>query len=160
MADEKKEISVREWQNKYRAGEFNNPSFETMCAAGWYDWFCSDRSLLGRLKKLAPLIMAITDPNILDNYYVWFKNNCPCCDPLYDDVRFEPLEGDRDGRYFLFSRKDEREDHLWTLFTERNGFDKPEAGFDNVRDAAAYLNANAASIWNKTPAPDPEFATA
>ena len=91
MADEKKEISVREWQNKYRAGEFNNPSFETMCAAGWYDWFCSDRSLLGRLKKLAPLVMAITDPNILDNYYVWFKNNCPTvatsCSPARTNVK-------------------------------------------------------------------------
>ena len=52
MADEKKEISVREWQNKYRAGEFNNPSFETMCAAGWYDWFCKDKSLVNKAKAL------------------------------------------------------------------------------------------------------------
>ena len=159
MAEEKKEISVREWQKKYRAGEFNNPSVDTMVAAGWFDWFCSGRALLGRMKKLAPLILAITDPNILDNYYVFFKNNCPC-GPLYDDIRFDTLDSSREGCYFVITRKDEREKQLWTLYTERNGYDYPEAGFDNVRDAAAYLNANAYSLWNKTPATDPDWATA
>ena len=155
---ENKNITVREWQKKFREGDFNNKSFDSMVEAGWYDWFCSTSSLFNRLKKLAPLIMAITDPNILDNYYVWFKNNCPMCDPLYDDVRFEPISGERDGRYFVVSYKDEREDGLWALYTERNGFSKPEMCFSHVRNAAKYLNANASSIWNKTQAPEPDYA--
>lgn len=153
-------ITVREWQKKYRDGDFNNKSFDTMVEAGWYDWFCKTSTLHGRLKNLAPLIMAITDPIILDNYYVWFKNNCPCCGPLYDDVRFEPINGERDGRYFVVTHKDEREDKLWTLYTERNGFDSPEVSFDHVRDAAKYLDTNASSIWNKTKAPEPKYTVA
>ena len=116
------------------------------CEAGWYDWFCRDEALAGRLKKLSGVVLGITDPFILDNYYVWFKNNCPVYGPLYDDVRFEPLSGERDGKYFVISLDSPHEQMKWALFTERYGYDAPEFECGNVRDMVKYVNAIAPEL--------------
>lgn len=70
-------ISVRQWQERFRAGAYENKDLKVQCAAGWYDWFCRDEALARRLKKISKVVMGITDPYILDNYYVWFMDNCP-----------------------------------------------------------------------------------
>ena len=44
-----KNITVREWIDKFNHGEFDNEDFKTQCAAGWYDWFCSTKSLAKKL---------------------------------------------------------------------------------------------------------------
>ena len=133
-------ISVRQWQGLYRLGAFDGKDRAAQCEAGWYDWFCRDESLAGRLKKIAPVVMGITDPFILDNFYVWFKNNCPLNGPLYDDVRFEPLTGERDGKYFLVIKDSPHENAKWVLYTERYGFQEPEFQCANVRDMIRYVN--------------------
>ena len=69
-------ISIREWQKMFRSGAFNSQDKYTQCAAGWYDWFCQDHALAGRLKKIGRVVMGITDPFILDNYYVMYVY-CP-----------------------------------------------------------------------------------
>lgn len=97
-------LSVRRWQDLFRSGAFQDRSRETQIRTRWYDWFCSDTALAGRLQRIGRVVMGITEPAILDNYYVWFKNNCPLDGPIYDDVRFEPLGGDRCGRYFVVSQ--------------------------------------------------------
>ena len=134
------EISVRQWQERFQAGAFSAKDTATQCAAGWYDWFCQDEALARRLQKIARVVMGITDPFILDNYYICFKNNCPCSGPLYDDVRFEPLSGDRDGKYFVVSLDSPHERMKWALTTERFGFDTPEFECRNVRDMVKYIN--------------------
>lgn len=87
-------ISIREWIKKYDAGEFDSPDWETQCKAGWYDWFCKDGALKGRLDKLAPKVKQIAQsPKVnIDEMYVFFKNNCPMAGPLYDDFRICDLQ--------------------------------------------------------------------
>lgn len=134
------EISVRHWQENFQSGTYSDNSFMTQVSAGWYDWFCSDDELPDRLKEIAQVVMGITDPFILDNYYVWFKNNCPVVGPLYDDVRFEPLADGRNGKYFVVSLDSPHENSTWALFTERHGLDEAEFGCDNVREMIQYIN--------------------
>ena len=133
-------ISVRQWQSLYRMGAFKDKDRAIQIEAGWYDWFCRDEGLAGRLKQIAPVVMGITDPFILDNFYVWFKNNCPLDGPLYDDVRFEPLSGERGGKYFLVIKDSPHEKSKWTMYTERYGFQEPEFQCGNVRQMVERLN--------------------
>ena len=135
------ELSVRQWQEQFRAGAFSLQDRYTQCRAGWYDWFCQDHALAGRLKKIGRVVMGITDPFILDNYYVWFKNNCPLSGPLYDDVRFEPLSGERGGKYFVISLDSPHERMKWALVTERYGFDAPEFDCRDIREMIRYVNS-------------------
>ena len=86
------EITVREWIKKFNNGDFDKKDRTTQVEAGWFDWFCNNDSLSKRLKKMGNVIKEIKNDYILDNYYLWFKNNCPCEYPLYDDVRFEPID--------------------------------------------------------------------
>ena len=133
-------ISVREWQKQFRAGEFESKDRDTQICAGWYDWFCEDEELAERIKDIGRVVMGIMEPFILDNYYVWFKNNCPLCGPLYDDVRFEPLSSERGGKYFVVSKDSPYENEEWALYTERHGFESPEYECDNVSDMVKYIN--------------------
>ena len=133
-------ISVRQWQENFQAGAYHSSDFATQCKAGWYDWFCEDNELASRLNELAEVVTGITDPFILDNYYVWFKNNCPMMGDLYDDVRFEPLSGERNGKYFLVVKDCPYEQFRWVLYTEQSGLDKPVFACENVRDMIKRLN--------------------
>ena len=135
------EMSVRQWQEKFRAGAFDRSDITTQCEAGWYDWFCQDYALAGRLKKIGKVVMGITDPFILDNYYVWFKNNCPLDGPLYDDARFDPLSGERGGKYFVVSLDSPHERMKWALVTERYGFNAPEFDCRDIREMVKYINS-------------------
>ena len=65
----KDEISVRQWQEQYQAGAFSARDTDTQYTAGWESWVCQDYALADRLKKIAPVVMGITDPYILDNFY-------------------------------------------------------------------------------------------
>ena len=68
------ELSVRQWQGLYRAGAFDDKDLIVQRQAGWWDWHCHWDALAGRLKKIAPVVMGITEPILLDNYSLWFAN--------------------------------------------------------------------------------------
>ena len=87
------EMNIREYIQRFDAGEFEAPDFNTQCEAGWYDWFCKESSLRNKTKKLtAKLKQILASPKInQDTMYVWFKNNCPGEGSLYDDFRIADI---------------------------------------------------------------------
>ena len=88
--------TLREFITNYENGAYDNPSMDTMIAAGWYDWFCDDRSLKRRLDKLFPKVkqLARSSKINMDTMYVFFKNNCPGYGSLYDDFRLCDIKSD------------------------------------------------------------------
>ena len=142
-------ITVREWINKFNNGEFDSKQIGIQCDAGWYDWFCSDTALAGRLKKMGVIIKSITSDYILDNYYVWFKNNCPCVGGLYDDFRFEPLDETlRDTDYFGVTCEDSRNEHKFEVFTARNDYNT-EFSANNKKELVLIINKLGEELSNK-----------
>ena len=135
------EISVRQWQEQFRSGAFSAKDTATQCAAGWETWACQASALASRLKKIAPVVMGITDPYILDNFHIWFRNNSTDSPLTYDDVRFEPLIGERGGKYFVIILDSPYERFKWVLYTERQGFFIPEYQCAKVNNMSEYINA-------------------
>ena len=82
---------------KFSINEFlENPELNSDEFFGFYDWFCSDESLLNRMKTFIPKLKFLISEGILDGnkLYVWFKNNCPVNGSLYDDMRISALDED------------------------------------------------------------------
>lgn len=143
----KEEINVREWQKEFEAGSFDASDRLTQIRAGWYDWFCKDTSLRNKTYKMGNIIKQVKDGGKvdLDNWYVWFKNNCPLNGGLYDDFRFAMKKtGDvmftiqidccwNKHRYSVYGRKPT--ENGWTTF-----FEKPLFECDNSRDLVKWFN--------------------
>lgn len=144
----KKEINVREWQKEFEAGWYDASDRLTQIMAGWYDWFCKTTSLRNKTYKMGRIIKQVKDGGKvdLDNWYVWFKNNCPMSGGLYDDFRFADMAtGDirftiridccwNETKYAVYGRKPlpngEWEEH----------FEKPMFVCNKSRDLIKWLN--------------------
>lgn len=147
------EISIRQWQEQFKAGAYNSPDGYTQFKAGWHDWACKCSALAGRLKKVAKVVMGITSPFILDQYYVRFENAASLSGPLYDSIHFEPLSENRDEIYFRVILNYPRQKAKWTLISERYDFETPEFVCDSVRDMVRYVNKLGTEFENGVPSP-------
>lgn len=141
----KDRISINEWINKFLSGEFDSQDVRVQIQAGWYDWFCKDSSLVNKTKKMGNIVRQVKRGGKvnLDDWYVWFKNNCPLNGPLYDDFRFASLEtGDvqftiqinccwNKHRYSVYGRTPSGEGH----------WDEPLFESDSLKDLVKWLNS-------------------
>ena len=86
------EISI----NKF----MNDPYENCDDCFNFFDWFCKDSALENRMLKMIPKLRFLLKEGIIcgDSLYVWFKNNCPMCGTLYDDMRFSTLSDNEDFR--------------------------------------------------------------
>lgn len=144
----KDKMSVRQWQEQFRAGAYDGRELDTQRKAGWQDWSCHFGALAGRLKRIAPVVMGIREPFVLDNYTVWFVNQRCSREwkAAYDSVRFEPLGGARNGKLFMVDYRSPREPENWTLYTERSGLSAPEYGCAHVQDMVRYISSMARDL--------------
>ena len=102
---------------------------------GFWDWFCSDKALAGKSRKLcgnARVITKLTKKFDPKKVYVWFKNNCPCSGSLYDDLRIADLET-HDVLYTIVPH--DGRTGLSEVWGAENDFSKPlvEGTWDDVK---------------------------
>ena len=145
-------LKLREFCEQYRAGAFSDPDVSVQIDAGWFDWFCPEEELSERLKEMWKILDGITSDYLLDGFRVMFSNHCPAGDyPLYDEVRFSPLDHDGQENYGIAVEiDDKRFKHRYVIITDRNYFEA-EAGFDDIQKVQEFCNA-----WERI-AVDPAF---
>lgn len=128
-------ITVREFIEKFDKGEFDDPSVITQIDAGWYDWFCKDSSLVRKTQVLGKKVkqLAKSSKIDLDNYYVFFKNNCPLVWGLYDSFSFCNMETG-DVIYYIAPRYSGN--GKAQVFGRSNDFDTPlvEGSWKDVKE--------------------------
>lgn len=114
------EFTVREWIENFKSGKYDDSSFEIQCEAGWHDWFCPDKELADRLKKMGNVIQNIKEDFILDNFTLAFYNNCPVDYPVYDQAVFIPVEGVNEDFEFGISFEYPVSKYTYEIYTARN----------------------------------------
>lgn len=140
------ELSVRQWQERYRTGAFNSRDTAVQREAGWWNWCCRDDALAGRLARIAPVIMGIESPLILDHCAVWLVNERTENKLLYDSARFEQLGGSINDLFFMVDFNDPRQPDRWALYTKRFGFHAPEFFCNHVHDMTKYISRMAQEL--------------
>ena len=134
------EITVRQWQENYRTGAYRSKDVDIQRGAGWWNWNCRNDALAGRLRLIAPVIMKLNEPFVLNHYCVWFVNEGKWREAIYDSVRFEPLDGGPDDvKFFKVDFRNPKEPDKWTLYTKRFGLHSQEFGCGHVDEMVTYI---------------------
>lgn len=131
-------ISVRQWQEQYRAGAFEPDSQEALDWAGWNDFYdpLNDRGL----RNLCKLVMSITHPFVLDNYHVYFLHHTPGSGPMFGCAYFDLLSNERSPKSFHIALDSPYERKKWVLETRRYGVGGPEFECGDIRGMSRYIN--------------------
>jgi hypothetical protein len=87
-------ITIRQWLERMAKRDWTDKSVSTAIDDGWYDWFCKDGSLTGRLAAMLPMIRRVVRSSKVDQdkMYIFLKNNSPVYGSLYDDFRICSME--------------------------------------------------------------------
>jgi len=120
----------------------------------WYDWFCEEKGLFNRGKRLWSAAKSIVDsPKFkADETYVFFKNNCPAADfPLYDDFRICDIKS---GDVLYTVTRNAWGFSGWQVHTEGH-WDKPifEGSWNEVKKWFMTPAAKPASLVELLPQP-------
>lgn len=139
-------LTVRQWQEQYRAGAYEGKDVGAQRMAGWWEWECRNDTLAGRLKKIAHMVMKIKELLILDGYSVYFSNHLSDRKSLYDNVQFEPLNRAKKNDFFMIYIGNEDERDRLTLYIGRYGLDTPEFGCERTREMVQYISGMAREL--------------
>ena len=134
-------ISVRQWQELYRAGAFEKDNEQTRELAGWGE--VDDPLNNWRMKKLSRLVLAVTHPFILDNYRVFFSVGQPNVGHKYGFVCFFPLAKEHFQCLFHIDMDYPYAREKWALSTRRYGEGETEFECGYVRDMLRYIHVMA-----------------
>lgn len=137
------ETNIKTFCERFKNHEFDAPYRHVQCEAGWYDWFCKDTALAGKTKKLGAKVCKIADSKRFDKEtaYVFFKNNCPCFGPLYDQFSICDMES---GDVLFCVQHLEKGSHgcsaaHWELYDASVGFSEPVVN-GSWREVEKYFN--------------------
>ena len=135
------QITVRQWQELYRAGAFEADDLDTRELAGWSDFGdpLNDR----RVKSLSKLVLGIMHPFVLDSYHVYFVEHWPNVGPRYGSVCFYPLAKDRFQCLFSVDLDCPYAREKWALSTMRYGEGESEFECGHIRRMIRYIHTMA-----------------
>ncbi len=138
-------ISIQQWIGAFLCDEFCSSDVKTQIKAGWYDWFCKDSSLMNKTYKIGNIIkqLRVGGKVKFNDWYVWFKNNCPLNGPLYDDFRFASLkDGNVQMTIQLNCCWNDKKYTVWGRRSEDSEFENDKLLFetDSSRELVKWLN--------------------
>lgn len=136
----RKNVTLREWIKNFNYGKYLDKDVAIQINAGWYDWFCSDTSLMNKTKKMGNIIKQLKEDGKvnLDETYVWFKNNCPLSGPLFDDFRIASLLSDE--VLYTVQINSPWEKDTYTVYGSINEFKKPLFQTKSSKELVKWLN--------------------
>lgn len=87
------EMNLLEWEKAFEANK-NATDSSTACMLGFFDWFSSNKTLMGKIRRMAPMVKRVIKSGKVDptKTYVFFRNNCPLNGPLYDSFSICDIE--------------------------------------------------------------------
>lgn len=117
--------NLRQWCVDFKQGVYNSADRKTQIDAGWFDWFCTDKSLSRRLQGMAPKVMRISKSEKINTQgtYVIFKNTQKSTGELYDDFRI--CEFGSDGVMYTVSCENVDGKRVNEVWGQENNFDEP-----------------------------------
>lgn len=126
-------LSLKEQFEAFNEGRIIDSEGNADDCFNFYDWFCKDSSLERKAKKLYRAAIKFCNKFDIDleKHYVFFKNNCPMCGPLYDDFRICDRESG-DVMYTVTPKSGHT--GRAEIYGRSNGFNEPLAEGANLRE--------------------------